>query len=102
MKKYIVEWPNEPDKAFFGELLAEVSNEKYSKSGFYKIYRVFLTANGNYVFHVLEKSKNPKHYTKSRGMVEKGLDGIIDYFGHGRLAKELYSEMGIKDVETIE
>lgn len=96
MQNYTLVWPLEPDKKFRGELLAKVSNERQFKNGYFKEFYVYQTESGKLVGYIKQKTPFVDDYTKCRGCIAETDEELINFFGKGKLALELYAALGIE------
>ncbi len=100
---------NAPDIRFKGELIAEVSSSANNASGSYsgatgrwtelKLYR---TTGGRYVAQSVGHTQWQGEHTRYSTVVCETAADVIDFFGHGWLAKSLYNEADIEDVQDVE
>jgi hypothetical protein len=86
IKRIVVQAYNMPDIIFNGRLLASMK----IGDGSLKPLKLFITEKGNYVCQKL------KAYTLLTKVCENHYE-VIEFFGNGELAKELYKEAGISD-----
>lgn len=98
-----------PDIRFQGELIAEASSSANSASGRHsgatgrwtelKLYR---TAGGRYVAQSIGHTQWQGEHTRYSAKVCETAADVIAFFGHGWLAKELYDDADIEDVQHVE
>lgn len=94
---------------FTGELLAEVESSQnnaspsYSGSpGSWEELKIYKTVKGAYVCQRNDNTAWQGGRDVIEVVVTKDLDEVIEFFGLGWLAKELYDEAGIESAEVIE
>lgn len=105
----ILENDNAPSIRFKGELIAEASSSANRASGSYsgapgrwtelKLYR---TAGGRYVAQSVGHTQWQGEHTRYAAQVCETAADVIAFFGHGWLAKELYDDADIEDVQDVE
>lgn len=109
MEQITLDNDNAPNVGFEGELIAEASSSSNNASGYYsgspgrwtelKLYR---TKGGKLVCQTVGHTQHSGEQTRYKvGVCETEAD-VIEFFGHGWLAKELYSRAGITDIQEVE
>lgn len=100
---------NAPSIRFKGERIARTSsspdtaNSYYSgTTGRFTILELYRTASGKYVCHSVGVTQWQGEHDRYKTAVCETVEGVINFFGHGWLAKDLYSDVGIEDVTDIE
>lgn len=100
---------NAPSIRFKGERIARTSsspdtaNSYYSgTTGRFTILELYRTASGKYVCHSVGVTQWQGEHDRYKTAVCETVEGVINFFGHGWLAKDLYSDAGIEDVTDIE
>ena len=96
---YVLENDNQPDMKFFGALLVDVSEEPLGDR--WTELALYLTKGGSFICHEIGHSKTNRERTKYKLKVCETFDEVKDFFGYGRLAKELYSKGNIPYAITI-
>lgn len=98
-----------PNLRFVGKLVAEMSSSPdqassyYSGStGRYTILRLFRTRGGKFVAEKTGRTQWQGERDRINIAVCDDEKAVIEFFGHGWLAKDLYEEAGISDVTEIE
>ena len=92
---------NEPNIRFTGVKLASVVTCPYDQC-FYDKLTLYKTKNNKYICYF--EDRNLHKYTRSHysGKVCTSIDEVIDFFGQGHLAKELYEKVDIDAAVEIE
>ena len=100
---------NAPNIRFTGEQVATASssannaNSNYSRdNGRWTVLKLFKTQAGKFVCQSIGRTQWQGEQDRYSGAVAEGEAGVIAFFGHGWLAKELYDEAGIADVQDVE
>ena len=103
MKTYVIHNDNAPDVRFTGELLASVTSRGDGDScGRWTNLDLYKTAGGKYVCHQIGVTCREGERDRYRVEVCADEAEVIDFFGHGWLAKALYDESGILDVVDVD
>lgn len=110
METYILDLDNEPSLRFSGILLAEVKSSddqamgsSYSgQTGRWTELALYKTRGGRYICHQIGHTRWIGERTRYSGKVCATVEEVTAFFGHRWLAKELYQEAGIMDVQEIE
>jgi hypothetical protein len=104
-----IERDNEPNLRFRGKKLATARNSannaarNYSgQTGRWMELTIWKTSSGKYVCQSIGYSQWQGEHTRYKAAVAIDEAGVIAFFGHGRLAKELYEEAGFDDVEIVD
>ena len=94
---------------FRGELVAEASSSPdRARSGFsgntgrWTELALYRTVGGNYVCSQIGRTQWQGEHDRRDAVVCADAVSVVEYFGHGWLAKELYAAAGIEDAETID
>lgn len=99
---YTIERDNAPDLRFRGEIIASASSKQpYGGNGRWTVITLYKTASGKYVCETEGKTQWQGELNRYDAAVCNTVAEVIAEFGHGWLAKELYAEAGIEDVEEI-
>lgn len=106
MEEYRLYRDGKPDLHFTGECIAaadsslESGSPRFIATGIRHELRLYRTAGGAYVchHHVLNQWQGARN--SNRAAVVSTEAGVIEFFGHDWLAKELYDEAGIH-VEAV-
>lgn len=100
---------NALDLRFTGELIAEASSSANNASGSYSgttgrwtTLRLYVTAGGRYVCQSIGHTIWQGEHDRYSAAVCDSAAEVIEFFGTGWLAKELYAEAGFDAVETVE
>lgn len=105
----IVQRDNAPDLRLSGELIASASSSAdnarsdYSgHTGRWTELALYKTTGGKFVCSQVGRTQWQGEHDRRSGTVCNDVTGVIQFFGHGWLAKDLYEEAGIHDVETVD
>jgi hypothetical protein len=103
MERYTLENDNAPNVRFTGEILATASSRRVTNDGGrWTNLKLFKTKGGKYVCFTegvtCWQGENNRYQTE----VCETLDAVVDHFGHGRLAKEIYEEAEIDAAVDID
>lgn len=101
MDKITIDNDNAPNLRFSGELIASESSKTYSSNRWTEL-NVWKTKGGRYVCQQIGHTQWANETTRYSAKVCEDLEEVIEFFGHGRLAKDLYFSAGIDAVEEIE
>ena len=93
METIQIEVTNEPNIEFMGERIARVV--KYFEFALYR------TQAGRYICHKCDFGRMNEAYYYTAAIVDDHM-GVIEFFGHGDLAKKLYCKAGIEDKTVVE
>lgn len=109
MDEHIVERDNDSDIKFRGELIASESSSNNNASSYYSgspgrwtTLALYRTAGGRYVCEQVGHTQWQGEHDRRSGAVCETVDEVIEFFGHGWLAKQLYAEAGIEDALIVE
>lgn len=102
IEQHIVEIDNKPNLRFNGEVLAGATSKTPDKNDRWTELALFKTVGGKYVCGQIGATIWQGEKYRYSGCVCETVDEVIEYFGHGWLAKELYSEAGIEAVQDID
>lgn len=109
METITLENDNAPEVRFTGELIATAKSSSNNASGHYSgatgrwtELRLYRTAGGRYVAQSVGHTQWAGEHTRYNTVVCETAADVIAFFGHGWLAKELYGEAGIEDVQHVE
>lgn len=103
MEEIIIERDNAPNLKFKGEGVAAASSKNtYNDGGRWTILKLFRTAGGKFVCQTIGVTCWQGERDRYSGAVCETEAEVIAYFGHGWLAKELYEEACIEDVESVD
>lgn len=107
-KEYLVRQDDGPDLRFTGALIASVESSQERESRLYsgetgrwdelELYR---TTAGSFVCMIENCSRWTGERNTRRAAVVSSAAEVIDFFGHGWLAKEIYDEAGIENVQVV-
>ncbi|MBO8416193.1 MAG: hypothetical protein IAB19_07440 [Proteobacteria bacterium] len=93
---------NQPDLQFTGSRITAVSSCKGELDRRWTDLHLYRTRGGTFVCHRVGKSTFTGERTRYEGKVCKNIEEIIEFFGHSRLAKALFSTTNIRDVQTVD
>lgn len=109
MKQYTVKRDGERDIKFTGEQIAAASSSDNNASGSYSgspgrwtelsLYR---TQAGKYICEQIGRTCWEGEKDRFSAEVCETVDQVVEFFGHGWLAKELYEDADIDAAEEIE
>lgn len=107
-KKFTVERDDEPAITFTGVEIASTwscgdrGHPNYSGStGRWTVLNLYRTKGGKLVCERIERTQWQGEHDQHEGVVCETEREIIEFFGHGRLAKELYSEADINTAVEV-
>ena len=107
--QFTLEVDGAPDLRFSGEKIAGTSNSPDRASGDWSgetgrwtTLRLYRTAGGKYVCQRIDHTQWQGERDTHRAEVCDSLEAVRTFFGHGRLAKDLYFEAGIDAVREID
>jgi hypothetical protein len=108
-EQYKVQRDGEPALKFKGEIVAEVSSSpgnassSYSgQTGRWAELTLYKTTAGRFVCEQIGRTQWQGEHDRYSGCVSDDTTGVIEFFGHGWLAKDLYDVAGIEAVEDID
>jgi hypothetical protein len=91
-----------PNIRFAGERLASASTKhNESDAGRWTELNLYKTSSGRYVCHQIGRTQWEGEQDRYSGKVCDTEAEVIEFFGHRWLAKELYEDAGIEDVQTV-
>ena len=100
---------NAPSLRFSGELLASTSSSNERSSSYYSgttgrwtTLELYKTASGKFVCQSIGHTQWQGEHDRHKAVVCETEAEVIEFFGHGWLAKDLYDDAGIEDVTDIE
>lgn len=100
-----IEVTNEPNIEFTGEELAKVDNRIKLGGGYaiqYSELTLYKTQAGRYICHQCDTDRMGGETYLHTASVADDHSGVIEFFGHGDLAKELYCKADLEDKIVIE
>lgn len=92
---------NEPNIRFTGERIGFVSSETNSSLR-WKEFSLYKTVSGKFVCWECGCSNYGNETTRYKGKVCTNEEEVIAFFGHSRLAKELYEDVGFDAAKDVE
>ena len=103
-EKITVQRDNNSSLSFDGTLLGSASSldNNNQSGGRWTELELYESAAGSYVCSEICRTIHDDEHDKFRASVRGNTERVIEFFGHRWLAKELYDDVGIEDVETIE
>lgn len=109
METITLENDNAPAIRFTGERVARVSSSPDTASSYYSghtgcytILELYKTKGGKFVAHSVGVTQWQGEHDRHKSAVCEDEAAVIAFFGHGWLAKDLYEEAGIEDVQYVE
>ena len=109
METITLENDNAPAIRFTGERVARVSSSPDTASSYYSghtgrytILELYKTKGGKFVAHSVGVTQWQGEHDRHKSAVCEDEAAVIAFFGHGWLAKDLYEEAGIEDVQDVE
>ena len=109
MEIITLENDNAPDVRFNGELVAKTSSSPDTASSYfsgstgrYTILSLYKTAGGKFVAHKIGVTQWQGERDRNTVKVCENVAEVVEFFGHGWLAKDLYFEAGITDIQEVE
>jgi len=109
VEEFVIERDGERPIKFTGELLGEVSSSSNNASsdysgqtGRWSILRLYRTQAGKYVCEQIGKTQWQGEHNRYSGAVCDTDQQVVDFFGLGWLAKELYDECDIDYSEIVD
>ena len=109
MEDIIIERDGQSSLKFRGEEIASAASSQNNASSYYSgstgrwtELTLYKTAKGKFVCHEVGRTCWQGEHDRHSGAVCETEAEVIAFFGHGWLAKNLYSEAGIEDVESVE
>lgn len=103
MEAFDIQRDGKTDLKFTGEQVASASSKAvYNDGGRWTVLKLYKTKGGKYVCQSIGRTCWEGETDRYSGEVCNTEAEVIAFFGHGRLAKELYHEAGLSDAETVE
>lgn len=109
METITIEIDNEPNIRFTGELVASAGSSANNASSYYSgstgrwaELALYKTVGGKYVCEQIGRTQWQGEHDRRTGAVCSTVKEVIDFFGHGWLAKVLYAEAKIEDAIDVE
>ena len=109
METITLENDNAPAIRFTGELVAETSSSNNNASSYYSgqtgrwtTLKLYKTKGGKFVAQSIGHTQWQGEHDRHKSAVCEDEAAVIAFFGHGWLAKDLYEEAGIEDVQDVE
>ncbi len=109
MEQFIVERDGAPDLRFTGELVCSTSSSANNASSYYsgstgrwRTLKLWKTQSGKFVCQSVGHTQWQGEKTRYSAAVCDDDSAVMEFFGHGWLAKDLYSEAGIEAVEDLD
>ncbi|MBD8877676.1 hypothetical protein [Roseibium polysiphoniae] len=107
-RKYLIEQDDGPDLQFTGKRIASAASSTDRQSGIYsgqvgnwdelELYR---TSAGNFVCVIENRTAWQGERNVRRATVANDAKAVINFFGQGWLAKMIYDEAGIENVQNV-
>jgi len=106
MERITLKRDNDRDLTFTGDLVAEASSARAMRgdksTGRWTELQLYRTAGGKMVGATIGRTQWQGEVDRFAAAVCDDDAAVIEFFGHGWLAKDLYSEAGIDDVEEVD
>lgn len=109
METITLENDNAPDVRFTGELVASSSSSPDTSSSYHSgstgrwtTLKLYKTKGGKFVAQSVGHTQWQGEHDRYKVAVCETEADVINFFGHGWLAKDLYEEAGISDVTEVE
>lgn len=109
METITLENDNAPAIRFTGELVAETSSSNNNASSYYSgqtgrwtTLKLYKTKGGKFIAQSVGHTQWQGEHDRYKSAVCENEAAVIAFFGHGWLAKDLYEEAGIEDVQEVE
>ncbi len=109
MTKYGLAITDGPALRFTGELIGSAASSdnnallNYSGStGCWTELALYRTARGKLICYRIDRTRWQGEHDRFTGKVCESEAEVIEFFGHGRIAQELYEDAGIENVTEIE
>lgn len=92
------------DVRFSGEMLGEASSHagRGEEQNRWAEIRLYRTGGGKYVCEQVGRTQTPGEHDRHTVVVCDTVEEVINFFGFGWLAKELYQRAGIDAVEVVD
>lgn len=92
---------NQPDIRFSGQLIGRASSKNHDSSR-WTVLEIYQTKSGKYICSQQGCTKWVGEKTRYNGLVCTSKEALIEFFGYGWLAKELYSAANIDTATIVE
>lgn len=103
METITVQRDGDSDIRFTGEEVATVSSKQtYNDNGRWTVLKLWKTKGGKFICQSIGRTAWQGETDRYSAAIAENEAGVIEFFKHGRLAKDLYSEAGIDDVQEVE
>ena len=110
MEKYVIERDSAKNLTFTGELLAKASSSDNNASGSsysgstgrWQVLALYRTEGGKLICERIDRTRWQGERDSHHAKVCTNNNEVIDFFGHGWLAKDLYEEAGIVACENVD
>lgn len=109
METFTLKNDNAPDVRFTGEMVAETSSSNNNASSYYSgttgrwtTLKLYKTKAGTFIAQSIGYTQWQGEHTRYKVAVCESEADVIQFFGHGWLAKDLYAEAGISAVRDVE
>lgn len=110
MEQFTVQRDNAKDLTFTGELLAKVSSSDNNASGSsysgqtgrWQVLSLYRTKSGKFVCQRIDRTRWQGERDSYSAAVCEDHSQVVEFFGSGWLAKDLYDEAGVVAQEEIE
>lgn len=94
---------NAPNIRFTGEEVAQVNSKSaYNDGGRWTVLKLYRTKSGKFICQSIGRTQWQGETDRYSAQVAEDHAGVIEFFGHGRLAKDLYREADISDVQDVD
>lgn len=102
METFTVQRDNDRDLRFSGELVAEASSHCQGDAGRWTELKLYRTKGGKFICQQIGRTQWDGERDRFSGTVCTTETEVVDFFGHGWLAKELYANAGIDADEEVD
>ena len=110
MQEFQIDRDNGASLSFTGELLAKVSSSDNNASGSsysgqtgrWQVLALYKTEGGKFICERIDRTRWQGERDSHHAKVCTSNNEVIEFFGHGWLAKDLYEEAGIVACETVD
>lgn len=102
MRLIQLERENLPMLEFYGAVLAQCTDKPLTDQGLnWTVSTIYLSIQGKFVCQSVIQKFNTSERNRYITQVVDDEAGVIEFFGQGWMAKELYKKAGIRNVETL-
>lgn len=102
METFTLENDNAPNVRFNGELVATASSFAYNRNDRWTELYLYRSVGGKHVCQTIGRTQWQDETNRHTVEVVDSDAAVVEIFGYGRLAKEIYSEANIEHVQDVE